>query len=123
MKFGTWTTRPVSVVAGFSTFVTVALLSPGAVSVTRWTTFITRQRSFWWVMIMLARSWVAGINIGRDSLARAAPGRYIMMADALLVCRSRGRRGDGCGRARPTREPARGLVRPSAPGHGVPSPG
>ena len=34
MKLGTWTTSPVSVFAGFSTFVTVALLRPGAVSTT-----------------------------------------------------------------------------------------
>src|SRR5215813_3639538 len=31
-----------------------------------WTTFITRQRSFWCWMIMPTRSCVAGINIGRN---------------------------------------------------------
>ena len=35
MKFGTGTTSPVSVVAGFSTLVTVAVFNPGVVSTTR----------------------------------------------------------------------------------------
>src|SRR5215813_4821419 len=88
-----------------------------------WTTFITRQRSFWCVMIMLARSWVAGISIGGLSSTRRAGPLHVRRIHAPRASRSGGRRADCRGRTQPTGEPARGVTDPRAAGGGTAAPG